>query len=67
MNSIRKFIIFQLFEKLKIKRPQSLEKLVPISGDMNNPHLGLSYDSEKVLVEKVSLKINILYILKNNI
>ncbi|CAB3238737.1 unnamed protein product [Arctia plantaginis] len=47
-----------LFERLKDKRPQCLEKLVPISGDMNSPQLGISHDSENTLVEKVSVVIH---------
>ncbi|XP_075974339.1 putative fatty acyl-CoA reductase CG5065 [Anticarsia gemmatalis] len=55
---IRTFFDDTLFERLKEKRPLNMEKLVPIPGDINSPNLGISYENEQTLIEKVSVVIH---------
>jgi fatty acyl-CoA reductase len=44
-----------LFDVLKQKSPESLKKLVPVSGDCMELELGLSQSDRQMLEEKVSI------------
>ncbi|XP_075211573.1 putative fatty acyl-CoA reductase CG5065 isoform X1 [Lycorma delicatula] len=43
------------FSKLKTNDPLVLNKIIPISGDVSQPKLGISIDDQKVLYETVSV------------
>lgn len=44
-----------MFDGLRRDRPDTLSKLVPITGDITSPNLGLSSSEYKTLTEKVSI------------
>uniref|UniRef100_A0A2A4J529 Fatty acyl-CoA reductase n=1 Tax=Heliothis virescens TaxID=7102 RepID=A0A2A4J529_HELVI len=44
-----------LFSRLRDERPQDLNKIVPIFGDINLPNIGISKEDEETLTQKVSI------------
>ncbi|XP_047097438.1 putative fatty acyl-CoA reductase CG5065 isoform X1 [Schistocerca piceifrons] len=44
-----------LFDQLRRERPDALNKLVPVCGDITSPHLGLSATDQKILADNVSV------------
>ncbi|CAB3259931.1 unnamed protein product [Arctia plantaginis] len=47
-----------VFSRIKTARPDALNKLIPIGGDINLPNLGLTSTDEEKLLEKVSVVIH---------
>lgn len=56
----------QLFDCLRKKCPEALEKLVPVAGDLTLPDLGLSSADKKILQDNVSIVIHSAAIVKFN-
>lgn len=48
-------VLFQIFDGLRKENAETLNKLVPVAGDITAPGLGLSQVDCKVLTEKVSV------------
>ena len=48
-----KFLSQQLFETLRKERPQELNKIIPIVGDITEPELGISPPDQAMLCQKV--------------
>ncbi|KAL1140058.1 hypothetical protein AAG570_007035 [Ranatra chinensis] len=44
-----------LFERLRRERPNQLNKIVPIHGDITEPELGISVSDQQVLANNVSV------------
>ena len=57
------FITLQMFEPLKKINPDFPKKIVPVSGDVGHPRLGLSAADyalliKEVFLQKISMKLN---------
>lgn len=52
---IRLWLFWQLFNRLREERPQDLDKIVPICGDITLPELGISMADQQLLAETVSV------------
>uniref|UniRef100_A0A2A4J5N8 Fatty acyl-CoA reductase n=1 Tax=Heliothis virescens TaxID=7102 RepID=A0A2A4J5N8_HELVI len=50
-----------LFSRLRDERPQDLNKIVPIFGDINLPNIGISKEDEETLTQKVFVHISTAY------
>jgi thioester reductase-like protein len=48
-------IVWQIFDWLRKERPEALNKLVPICGDMTLNELGISQAEQKILADSVSV------------
>ena len=48
----------KLFEWLRKNHPEALDKLIPISGDVSLPDLGISPSDVQVIEDKVSVVFN---------
>ena len=44
---------FQVFSRLKKSNPESFKKVVPVTGDITLPNLGLTPKDEQTLIDKV--------------
>lgn len=44
-----------MFELLKQNQPDAIKKLIPISGDVTLPDLGISFSDMQELIENVSV------------
>ncbi|CAG4999501.1 unnamed protein product [Parnassius apollo] len=51
---IKQLLRLPLFDRLRKERREDLEKVVPLSGDIAQPNLGISHEDEQMLIEKVS-------------
>ena len=47
-----------MFEKLGLKRPEVMSKIIPVEGDISLPNLGISGADLNLLFDKVSLVFN---------
>nr|QLI61996.1 fatty acyl-CoA reductase 6 [Streltzoviella insularis] len=47
-----------IFTRLKKEKPEALKKIIPISGDITLPNLGIKPEDEKTLTDKVSVVIH---------
>ncbi|KOB72637.1 Fatty acyl reductase [Operophtera brumata] len=47
-----------VFNRLREERPEDLQKIVPIAGDIVAPNLGINAEDEELLMEKVSVVIH---------
>ncbi|CAG4999530.1 unnamed protein product [Parnassius apollo] len=47
-------MISTIFDRVRKERPENIEKVVPISGDLVLPNLGISQEDEKLLRKKVA-------------
>ncbi|XP_045768140.1 putative fatty acyl-CoA reductase CG5065 [Maniola jurtina] len=63
---LQKILEQPLFSRLKEEKPQALDKIVPIVGDISEPQLGLKADDEELLVEKVSIVYHVAATVKFN-
>ncbi|KOB66821.1 Fatty acyl reductase [Operophtera brumata] len=48
----------KVFNRLREERPEDLQKIVPIAGDIVAPNLGINAEDEELLMEKVSVVIH---------
>jgi nucleoside-diphosphate-sugar epimerase len=48
-------IVLQIFDWLRKERPEALNKLVPVCGDISLNELGLSQADQKILADSVSV------------
>ncbi|XP_036139889.1 fatty acyl-CoA reductase 1-like [Monomorium pharaonis] len=55
---LEKILNLPLFDKLREEQPSNFEKLVPISGDVNEKGLNLSAVDRQMLIEKVTIIIH---------
>jgi len=58
MKSVSKVYIcsvFQLFEKVKRSQPGIEEKVVPVCGDILEPHFGMSAEDQHRVCEDTSI------------
>ncbi|XP_072938650.1 putative fatty acyl-CoA reductase CG5065 isoform X2 [Epargyreus clarus] len=54
-EKFKKMLDCPLFERLRRDRPQDLEKVIPIIGDISEPNLGITLEDEELLLENVSI------------
>ena len=54
-KSIFLSILFQLFDKLRDYRPEYLQKVVPVNGDITMEGLGIADYDEKRLADEVQI------------
>ncbi|CAH0714675.1 unnamed protein product, partial [Brenthis ino] len=47
--------LWHVFLRLRNEKPQSLNKIIPIIGDISEPKLGINEADEKMLIENVSI------------
>lgn len=45
----------QVFDRIREAYPERLDKIVPVSGDISRPNIGLSNDNLRLLKENVSI------------
>lgn len=45
----------QIFDFLRKEQPETLNKVIPITGDITSPNLGISPADYKVVIENVSI------------
>ncbi|KPJ06883.1 Putative fatty acyl-CoA reductase CG5065 [Papilio machaon] len=55
---LRNILENPIFSRLKKEKPNALEKVVPIPGDIVKPNLGISSTDERLLIDKVSVVIH---------
>ena len=49
------FISLQLFDSIRESCPEALDKVVPISGDISEPNLGIGDEDAKLMADNVSV------------
>ncbi|CAH0714676.1 unnamed protein product, partial [Brenthis ino] len=54
-KSLQDMLEKPIFLRLRNERPQSLNKMIPIIGDISEPKLGINEADEKMLIENVSI------------
>jgi len=50
---------FKLFEKMKSMRPDSMSKVVAMSGDITHENLGLSEEDQEILIKECNVIFNV--------
>ncbi|CAG9579022.1 unnamed protein product [Danaus chrysippus] len=63
---IQKLIEEPLFARLKEERPEALEKILPIAGDISEPKLAIKTEDEQLLAEEVSIVFHVAATIKFN-
>jgi fatty acyl-CoA reductase len=48
-------IFLQCFDTVRESHPEALDKVVPISGDISEPNLGISEEDAKLMSDNVSV------------
>ncbi|CAK1600634.1 unnamed protein product [Parnassius mnemosyne] len=51
---IKQLLDLPMFDRVRKDRPENLEKIVALSGDVGLPNLGMREEDEQMLIEKVS-------------
>ncbi|CAK1600637.1 unnamed protein product [Parnassius mnemosyne] len=51
---IKQLLELPMFDRARNERPENFEKVVPLSGDVTLPNLGISQEDEQMIIEKVS-------------
>ncbi|XP_032515546.2 putative fatty acyl-CoA reductase CG5065 [Danaus plexippus] len=63
---IQKLIEEPLFARLREERPEALEKISPIAGDISEPKLAIKTEDEQLLAEEVSIVFHVAATIKFN-
>ncbi|KAG6458308.1 hypothetical protein O3G_MSEX010799, partial [Manduca sexta] len=63
---IQNYLDQPFFTRLKEERPEVIQKIIPILGDITAPKLGLKAEDEQTLIDKVSVVIHSAAVVKFN-
>lgn len=58
LNDFFPRIVCQVFDKIRSKKPELLEKIKSVQGDVSEPNIGLSQEDQDLLSEKVNIVIH---------
>ncbi|XP_004929428.1 putative fatty acyl-CoA reductase CG5065 isoform X2 [Bombyx mori] len=58
LQKLKQLLDSPIFTRLKNERPEDLNKIVPIAGDLCKPNLGLEPSDEEKLIDEVSVVIH---------
>ncbi|CAG4999525.1 unnamed protein product [Parnassius apollo] len=51
---IKQLLELPIFDRIRKEKPENLEKVVPLSGDVALPNLGMKQEDEQMLIDQVS-------------